>query len=172
MSLTLRMCPWEKNLPPWKECEQESDCVCDMGRRMKPADLVTESNKYFFCCTVLIGDRDQNTFSVLWRDRRQREHVTADDILLDLRDLEITVRVLGGDLRVMKTVKLFQLDLMPVVEKIVVQESTLYELLLFETERKDHRQEKRGLGHSDAVVIAGALAVLLEFFKLIEKTGV
>ena len=143
-----------------------------MGRRMKPADLVTESNKYFFCCTVLIGDRDQNTFSVLWRDRRQREHVTADDILLDLRDLEITLGILTGDMRMMEAMELFELDLVPVVKKIVVEKSASYELLLFETERKDHRQEKRGLGHSDAVVIAGALAVLLEFLKLIEKTGV
>lgn len=135
-----------------------------MGRRMEPADLMAESDKDFFGRTVLIGDRDQNTFSVLRRDRRQREHVTADDIFLDLRDLEITVGILGGDLRVMKTVKLLQLDLVPVIEEIVVKKSALYELLLLETERQDHRQEKSCLGHSDTVVIAGALAVLFELF--------
>ncbi len=143
-----------------------------MCRRVKPADLLTESNEDFFGRVIFVGEGDEHAFFISRRHRGQREHVTADDILLDLRDLEITLGILTGDLRVMKTVKLFQLDLMPVVEKIVVQESTLYELLLFETERKDHRQEKRGLGHSDAVVIAGALAVLLEFLKLIEKTGV
>ena len=98
----------------------------------------------------------------------------TDDLFFPLGYFIISARVLKRRLRMGEAVQSMgtRFFIVPVIEKIVVQESTLYELLLFETERKDHRQEKRGLGHSDAVVIAGALAVLLEFLKLIKKTGV
>lgn len=139
---------------------------------MEPADLVTECDEDFFGRAVFIRDCNENAFSVFRRDRGQREHVTLDDILLDLGDLEIAVGILRGDLRVMETMEFLELHLVPVIEKIVVKKSAPYELLLLETEREDHRQEKSGLGHSDTVVVAGAFAVLLKLFQLIEKTGV
>lgn len=135
-----------------------------MCRRVKTADLLAECDEDFFGRVVLVGEGDKYALLISWRDRSQREHVPADDILLEFRDLEITVGIFSGDLRMMKTVKFVQLDLVPVIEKIVVEKSASYELLLLEAEREDHGPEQSGLGHSDTVVIAGALAVLLEFF--------
>lgn len=135
-----------------------------MCRRVKPADLMSECDEDFFGRVVLVGEGDEYALFISRRDRCQREHVAADDILLDLRDLEITLGILTGDMRMMEAMELYELDLVPVVKKIVVEKSASYELLLLEAEGEDHGPEQSGLGHSDTVVIAGALAVLLEFF--------
>ncbi len=135
-----------------------------MCRRVKPADLMAECDEDFFGRIIFVGEGDEYALFISRRDRCQREHVAADDILLDLRDLEITLGILTGDMRMMKTVKFVQLDLVPVIEKIVMEKSAPYELLLLKAEGEDHGPEQSGLGHSDTVVIAGALAVLLEFF--------
>lgn len=143
-----------------------------MCRRVKPADFLTESNEDFFGRVIFVGECDEHAFFISRRHRGQREHVAADDILLDLRDLEITLGILTGDMRMMEAMELFELDLVPVVKKIVVKKSASHKLLLLKAEGEDHGPEQSGLGHSDAVIVAGALAVLLEFLKLIEKTGV
>ncbi len=135
-----------------------------MCRRVKPADLMAECDEDFFGRIIFVGEGDEYALFISRRDRCQREHVAADDILLDLRDLEITLGILTGDMRMMKTVKFVQLDLVPVIEKIVMEKSAPYELLLLKAEGEDHGPEQSGLGHSDTVVIAGTLAVLLEFF--------
>lgn len=135
-----------------------------MCRRVKTADLLAECDEDFFGRIIFVGEGDEYALFISRRDRCQREHVAADDILLDLRDLEITLGILTGDMRMMKTVKFVQLDLVPVIEKIVMEKSAPYELLLLKAEGEDHGPEQSGLGHSDTVVIAGALAVLLEFF--------
>ena len=132
--------------------------------RVKPADLMAECDEDFFGRIIFVGEGDEYALFISRRDRCQREHVAADDILLDLRDLEITLGILTGDMRMMKTVKFVQLDLVPVIEKIVMEKSAPYELLLLKAEGEDHGPEQSGLGHSDTVVIAGTLAVLLEFF--------
>lgn len=135
------------------------------------ADLLAKCDEDFFGRVVLVGEGDKYALLISWRDRSQREHVPADDILLDLRDLEITVGIFSGDLRMMKTVKFVQLDLVPVVKKIVVEKSASYELFLLKAEREDHGPEQGSLGYSDTMVIAGAFAVLLKFLEFIEMTG-
>ena len=142
-----------------------------MCRRVKPADLLTESNEDFFGRVIFVGEGDEHAFFISWRHRGQREHVTADDILLDLRDLEITLGILTGDMRMMEAMELFELDLVPVVKKIVVKKSASHKLFLLKAEREDHGPEQGSLGHSDTMVIAGALAVLLIFLEFIEMTG-
>ena len=102
---------------------------------------MTECDEDFFYRAVFIGDRYENALFISRRDRRQREHVTLDDVFFDLGDIEITARILGGDRRMVKAVEFLELDRMPVIEEIIVKKSASYELLLLEAEGKDHGQE-------------------------------
>ncbi len=142
-----------------------------MGRGMKAADLMAERDEDFLRGVVLVGKGDEDALSVSRRDRGQREHMALDDVLLDLRDLKVAAGILDRDVRVVETVELLELDLMPVIEEIVVEERASDELLLLEAEGEDHGPEQSSLGHSDTVVIAGALAVLLILFELVEMAG-
>lgn len=94
-----------------------------------------------------------------------------DDVLFDGRQFEITLGVLTRDTRVVKAVELFEFDVVPVIKEVIVKKRASYELLLFKSEGKDHRQEKRCFGDGDTVVIAGAAAVLLESLELVEMPG-
>lgn len=149
---------------PWQKCDQKSGHTGSGGNRASVTDLSSEIDENFFRRAVLVGDSDQDTLSVLRRDRRQREHMAPDDVFFDRCDIEITLGIFAGDLRVMETVKFLQFDLMPVVKEIVVKKSAANELLLLEAEGKDHRQEKSGFGHGDTMVIAGASPMLFILF--------
>ena len=149
---------------PWQKCDQKSSHTGGSGYRASGTDLSSEIDEDFLRRTVLVGDGDQDALSVLRRDRGQREHVALDDVFFDRSDMEITLGIFAGDLRVMEPVKFLQFDLMPVVKEIVVKKCASYELLLLEAEREDHRQEKSGLGHGDTMVIAGACPMLFILF--------
>ena len=145
--------------------------MCQIGDGSSGFDLSAEGGEDFSCGADLIRDRDQDAFFISRRDRGQRKHVSSDDVLFDRRQVEIALGILAGDLRVMEAVKLLELDVMPVIKEIIVQERASNELLLFKAEGKDHRQEKRGFGDGDTVVIAGELSVLFELLELVEMSG-
>lgn len=142
-----------------------------MGRGTKTADLLAECDEDFLGRVVFVGEGNEHALSVSRRDRSQREHVASDNVLLDLGDVEITLGIFAGNVRVMEAVELLELDLMPVVKEIIVEKGASDELLLLEAEGEDHGPEQSSLGHSDTVVIAGALAVLLVLFKLVQPSG-
>ena len=97
--------------------------------------------------------------------------MSSDDVLLDGRQIEITLGVFTRDARVMEAVELFEFDIVPVIKEVIVKKRASNELLLFKSEGKDHRQEKCRFGDGDTVVIAGAAAVLLKSFELVEMPG-
>ena len=128
----------EGHLRPWEKSNDKGQHVGQMSNGTARADAVTEGSEDLFGRTVFIGKRNENTFSVFRRDRRQREHVTADDVFLERRDIKITAGIFGGCMRVGKAVELFELDVMPVVKEIIVKKSAAYELFLLEAEGKYH----------------------------------
>lgn len=128
----------EGHLRPWEKSDDKGQHVGQMRNGTARADAVTESGEDLFGRAVFIGKRNENTFSVFRRDRRQREHVAADDVFLKRRDVKITAGIFGGRMRMGKAVELIKLDVMPVVKEIIVKKCAAYELFLLEAEGKYH----------------------------------
>lgn len=156
---------------PWQERDQEGEYVCKIGSRSSASDFSAECGEDFSCGADLIRDRDQDRFFISRRDGGQREHVSFDDVFLDRCQVEIALGIFACNMRVMEAVKFLELDVVPVIKEIVVKKRASYELFLFKTEGKDHRQEKRCFGNGDTVVITSAVAVLRKLLELVEMPG-
>ena len=145
--------------------------MCHIGDRSSVSDLSSKRGEDFFCRADLIRDRDQDRLFISRGDRGQREHVSFDNVFLDGRQVEIALGIFASNARVMEAVKLFEFDIVPVIKEIVVKKRASYQLLLLKAEGEDHGPEQSSLSHSNTVVIAGALAVLLVLFKLVQPSG-
>ena len=121
---------------------------------------------------ALVGDADDDALDLRRRDRSQREHMPSDYILLYGVHIEITFCVPPGNARVSKPVDLMcENRLVPVVQEIVVKESSSYQALAVHLDvqglLQEVRHQQRELGNGHTMFEHGSRPVLHELFCLL-----
>ena len=113
---------------------------------------------------VFIRRTHQPGLSAGGRMGSQGEHMPDNDVLLQRRQLKILSGVFQGRFRVDKAVQALSLTagVVPVVEKIVVEQRPADERLLIHPQPQHPGQQQAGRRHIDAVAHNGGGTVLIQ----------
>lgn len=89
----------------------------------------------------LIGYAENNAFAEARQHYAQREHMRKYHVFLDLAQLKIAFCVIESEARVTETVQTVAfIAIMPIVQKIIMQQSAAYKRTQVYGERQQHRK--------------------------------